>query len=67
MGLGSYTRDLPGAVKLLNKDITESRGNRNFRKKSIKEYTGVSFTKTQDKDKNKHFKIERDSPTDSTS
>ena len=50
VGTDGYPQDLPGVMKLLNKYITESENNRNFRKASGKEQAGVAFTQTQDKD-----------------
>ena len=62
-----YPQDLPGVMKLLNNYITESGNSINFRKIFRNEQTGVSFTKTQEKDvKDKKISTARVSLTVST-
>ena len=56
MGMSSYTQNLPGVMKLLNKYITDSGKNRRFIKTSGREHMEVGFTKTQEKDENDKVK-----------
>ena len=52
VGMDRYPQDLPVVIKLLNKYITESGKNKNFRKISRKGQTELYFTQTQEKDVN---------------